>query len=336
MISLFWKRGVTRLGPRAHRCLALERARHGWWPFSYRLLDELAERFQPSDDALLERLYASMEAGEGVFKITSRDRFARLDQKILETLPLLEEAKVWRIQDVAVSSGITSLEFFQKLQTVHTVQFEASDYYHRIWLSEYLGWTISFDEANHPIQMAGWGMVMSIKRNESWRYFVNCLSQAFVRRFVLVPAKEQLVRLRQQPQTKRGSTNGAINPSNEHTKVREISLFHPEAIRQAQTDSAFWIGQKNGMAPLQPQSHLVRVMNFLTHRHLQTEQLHATWKAMQDSLLPLGILVVGRTRDESDGALLVSAYQKMADGHLRKLWHLDGPWESEAECFGGH
>ncbi len=62
--------------------------------------------------------------------------------------------------------------------------------------------------------------------------------------------------------------------------------------------------------PLDEPAHLIRAMNILTLRHMDLEKVQQGWKALCSSLLPGGVLVVGRTRDESDGALLVSAYKK--------------------------
>ncbi len=73
MRSLLYKRGVTRRNENAYRCLRLEHEHKGWWPFSYELLADLQADYTSSrDEPLLQRLYASMEAGTGIFKITKR------------------------------------------------------------------------------------------------------------------------------------------------------------------------------------------------------------------------------------------------------------------------
>ena len=316
MRSLVWKPGVTKLGSRAYRCLSWEQAKKGWWPFSYRLLEELAEQYRESDEPLLERLYASLEAGNGVYKITKRGRFERLNRLLVKNLSLMPEATLWDVHDIAVSSAITSVELYECLSQLHSVRFEASDFYHRIWLVVHQGWTIAFDEGNHPVQMAGYGMVMSIHRGEPWHLILNKTAQSYVKRFVIPVAKAKLLQHREQRSFDYSET------------VKPVSLFHPIAHRLTQRSPGFVLCQRNGLQPLARKSHLIRVLNFLTPRHLARDQIVEGWKSLSSSLHPGGFLIVGRTRDESDGALLVSAYQ-MEMGMMVKRWEMDEPWECE-------
>lgn len=322
MPSLIWKRGVTKLNARAYRCLEQEQRNLGWWPFSYRLLDTLSHCYKETDEPLLDRLYASMEAGKGVYKITKRNRFERLNETLLEHLHMLPAVTCLQVRDIAVSSGITSLEWYRCLALHTPLRLNASDFYHRVWLVQQGGWTITFDEGNHPIQMAGYGMVMSIWRKEPWRLLINRMAQAYVNRFVVPAARRKLTQFR-------GSVVPTLSRA-ESRDVVEVSLFHPEVQQQSRDDVQFVIGQGDALQPLASQVHLIRVLNFLTPRHLDREQILMGWNALIASLVPGGLLIVGRTRDESDGALLVSAYQKTPQGQMHKCWQMDGPWECES------
>lgn len=130
-------------------CFALSAAGEGpkWWPFSYRLLEELETDFRAGDQMLLDRLYASLEAGTGICKITSPGRFNRLDERIAEeTHALVEKFSEVLIHDSAASSAVTSMELYHRVQGIERVRLCASDYFHRLWLVDIQGWTIAFDE----------------------------------------------------------------------------------------------------------------------------------------------------------------------------------------------
>ncbi len=67
---------------------------------------------------------------------------------------------------------------------------EASDYYHRVWLVNQGRWLFTFDEENVPIQMAGYGMVMAIRRDAPWLLLCNRLhSPLCADMFCLVPQR---------------------------------------------------------------------------------------------------------------------------------------------------
>lgn len=317
MISAIFKRGVVHRGEFASRCLERERARQGWWPFSYRLLESLENSFTSEDQPLLDRLYASLEAGAGIYKITVRNRFDRLDEKIRnEVKTRFRSESLVRIHDAAASSAVTSIDLFRAFNDCPQVRLDASDYFHRLWLVDVGAWTIAFDEQGIPLQYSGRNMVLASRRPEQWRYTVNRLAQVWVERRCLAHAKQLL-------------DNARSTRQNDH-RVRSVALFHPEALELSQTEPRFSLCRHDIFRSLAPAVHILRIMNFLTSRHLDPPSIGRAFRAARESVAPGGLLIIGRNRDESDGALCVSAYEVLADRRCRRVWQLDEPWENES------
>lgn len=318
-LQLFYKAGVTKRGDFADFALKEEAAHRGWWPFSYQILESLCHDFADSDTDLLNRLYTSLEAGAGVFKITRPGRFDQLDSRICEWAREAIPGKSLLVHDAAASNAITSVELYRRLSEIRSCRLTASDYFHRLWLVKTGQWTVAFDEQHSPLQLSGPGFVLPVRRKESWRYCVNRIVQQYLLQRVVPAAQERLARFRSQdcPEPMRSSD------------IRALPLFHPLAIRTANTEQGFELCQHDVFRPLEPKVDILRVMNFLTPRHLPDLEILRGFRAMVESVVPGGLIVVGRTRDELDDALLVSAYEVDQEGGFRKVWQADGPWEAE-------
>ncbi len=292
---ILWKRGVTERGAFANEALSLERQQRGWWPFSYRILKELEESYTPDDEPLLERLYQSLAAGDGIYKITKKGRFTDFDRELAEKaaahFPTSQEIVV---HDMGVSSGVTSLELYREMQQRRSVQMIASDYYDHLTLVDVPGtilrhqvWTVAFDTENRPIQTTGLGTVFGFKPYP-WRYAFVRLAQKWV--------------------------------------DRHVRLFHPEVIQAAKTDPAFRIVHHDVFSPNPYPCHIVRAMNVITPKHFSREQTQSAIRASVHHLLPGGWLVLGRSIDEEDGRLRATVYQQQ-DGRLFPLWDYQGGYE---------
>jgi hypothetical protein len=316
--SLIWKPGVIAYGQEARRKVEREKRREGSWQFSYRLLKTLQNQFASEDEELLERLFSSMQAGEGVYKITKRNRFEELDLRILKEASQLRGPGRLAMHDGACSSAITSLEFWHRLRSLGDWTLTASDYFTHLWLVEQDGWTVALDQLGTPIQITGARTVISPSAPISILLPINHLLRTYAKRVIVPRAVERW--------TKNQSA------SQLDASIARIPLFHPAAIKEAGLAQGFRLSEHNLFEPLAEKVNILRVMNFLTPNHLSPEKISAAFEAMRQSLATEGLLVVGRTRDESDGALLTTAYRKLANGHLAKLWEMDGPWECEKQA----
>lgn len=312
---IMWKRGVTKRGEFANRALEMERQHRGWWPFSYRILKELEQDYTAADEPLLERLYQSLAAGEGIYKITKRGRFSEFDLELVNRAKThFKQDEQIVIHDMGVSSGVTSLELYREFQKFfHSIRMIASDYYDRLTLVDVPGrimpgsrWTVAFDRKGLPIQTTGLGTVFGVKPYP-WRYALVRLVQYWVDRFVIPIACQ-----------KRLDENSG--------NVKAVRLFHPEVVQASLSDPSFQLIQHDVFRPYLHPCHIVRAMNVITPRHFSHEQTREAIRSSIQNLKPGGWLVLGRSMDEVDGRLRASVYQ-MQEGTLRPLWHHQDGYE---------
>jgi hypothetical protein len=311
------KVGIVDRGPAAERALRMEREHRGWWPFSYSLLADLDDCYTPADEPLLDRLYRSMAAGDGVFKITQRGRFASLDAMLAEHC-----SQHYRglgqivVHDMGASNGITSLELHRTLGEVCPVKLFATDLYDRLYLVRLprSGWTVALDAAGRPLQFANKWFVFSAYRREAWRYPCNVLVQALCRRHVLREAIEIF---------RRGDSN----------HVRTVQLFHPECLAASRRDPELQFGQHDLFKPNPHRCQIVRVMNLLTPDHLTDAQIRSAVPAIVHNLHEQGLLVVGRSVDEQDHRCRATAFGW--DGRrLSVAWRCNEGCEGEKIILG--
>ena len=289
---ILWKRGVLTRGKFAQHALHREAAHTGWWPFSYRILQELEHDFTADDEPLLERLYQSLAAGAGVFKITRRNRFTAFDAEVAERVrTAFPNAEPLVVHDMGASNAITALELYQTLRTVRSVALTASDYFDTLTLVtlDEGRWTVAFDSANRSIQTTGWGTVFS-NRTYPWRYALNRMAQWWVQKQIVPHAAAVL----------------AQGPSD---AVSQIPLFHPEALALARREANFRLCKHDIFQPNPVRSHIVRAMNVITPQHFSSEQAQAAIRASVSNLVPGGWLILGRSIDEEDGRLRATVYQ---------------------------
>lgn len=313
------KFGITRRGKREEYALQREGEQRGWWPFAYTLLGDLEESYRPSDEALLERLYSSMAGGDIALKITRRGRFRELDGRILSELDRRFGSDIrLSVHDAAASNGITSLELFRGISRNWSVEFLASDLFDSIWIVEVPSrrWRVVFDVDGSPLQVVGMGLVISCRRESTWRYPVNRVVERKVVRTIVPTAQDILNRYRASGEGKMGGKR----------YVRRVRLFHPECLQAERQEVGFLLSRHDVTEQINRKFHLVRVMNALTPRHLNDELVRRGIRASAASLVPGGILVIGRSPEECDDECRVTAYEHTEDT-LRPIWSLHGGYE---------
>jgi len=308
------KRGVTERGEFAQRALHMELTHRGWWPFAYTLLADLAEDFTDADEALLERIYQSMAAGDGIRKITRRNRFPDLDEMLIDdcsqrfpnTSPLV-------IHDVGSSNGISSLELFERFRQARPVILHASDYYDRIYLVTIprSGWTVVFDARQQPLQFVSSYFALSARLPVSWRYPINRIVQRHVRRFL--STAQELLKLH-------------LGGQRDLSQVREVSLFHPRAVQSERQNGNFLLRQHNLFDPNPIACHIVRAMNILTLDHFPADRVRVGIEACLKNLQPGGLLLLGRSLDEQDGRVRASAYELRGE-MIHEAWNINNGYE---------
>jgi hypothetical protein len=321
MFSIILKRGVTRRGVFERRALSRESAHKGWWPFAYTLLDDLERQYTESDEPLLERLYRSMAAGNSVNKITRRERFTEVDSRLAMELDCrypVNEPVV--IHDMAASNAITSLELFNTLVARRRVILHATDYFDALFIVTLKNspWTVVFDVDHNPLQIVGYGLVISARRGELLRHPVNRVVQALLSQTVLPHASATLTA---------AARMSANSVDSGESQVRKIRLFHPLCVAAARTTQNFRIGRHDLFQANPIRCHVVRVMNALTIHNFSAEQIQRAIKACVSDLIPGGLLILGRSADEEDERPRVTAFE-WSGKTLTPVWDHNGGYES--------
>lgn len=316
---LLWKRGVTARGNFADWALQMEQRSEGWWPFAYTILEDIAGSYSDADEPLLQRLYESMRAGNGVYKITRCERFLELDTWLVNRLRCLaQNGRSWFVHDMAASNGITSLELFRSLKSVVDVRLLATDRFTEISIVPVPGssWRVVFDAVGRPLQFVAPGKVLSAYRREPLRFPINRLWQAWVRRKVLPKAVRML---------EQGGAGVFVGAS-----VHRVSLFHPQCLREAHVNRKFELAQHDALEPFCRQADIVRAMNFLTRRHLGLADFRTAANAVACSVVDGGLLIQGRNVDEDNGTLRATVFERQG-GRLVPLQDFGGGSEERDE-----
>jgi hypothetical protein len=309
-----WKRGVVAKGDFANWAISQEKASRGWWPFAYTLLADLEQSYTPEDEPLLERLYRSMAAGEGVFKITRRDRFPEVDRKIAEdVVARFPGAGRIAVHDVASSNGITSLELYRVLNERSLASVHASDWYDGVYLvtPRGSGWTVVFDADHEPLQYVGWCFVLSPRRKAPWRYPVNRVLSDWLRLRLLPRARSVFMDLSEDGEGHMPEPTGG--------SVRRVWLFHPECVATMRRDPHFTLGRHDLFRASRRKYHVVRAMNVLSPTETGRQRLEQAIRACAAGLVPGGLLVVGRNVDEEDSRPRTTAFA-LAGNRLLPAW----------------
>ena len=289
-----WKRGVTANDAFARYALEHERTRKGWWPFAYTLLEDLQAHFRPADEPLIERLYQSMAAGDGIFKITRRARFTALDEWLANEIKAIKPGtSPVVVHDVGASSGVTTLELWSRLKRDSTVVVHASDYFDTLDLVTVPGtrWTVAFATDGRPLQFSNDWYVLPVSRKESWRYPWNRWLQSRANATIL-------------PEAKRLRDAGQGNPTG---SIRRVSLFHPEATATAATSKTFKLLRHDVFQPNPIACDVLRAMNILTPNHFPADKVREAIAACLHNLRDGGLFLIGRNVDEEDGRLRATA-----------------------------
>ena len=310
-----WKRGVVTPGVRMQR--ALERG--GTRRFSLTLLAGSQVALRVQDEILIARLYDELVVGGRIHKTTRRNRFKGLDRIIVEKLiaewPHAEEIS---IHDVGASSGITTLELWQAVLAQRPARAHASDYYANMLLIRREGTplTIACDEEGEPLQFTWGEFVFSARQRESFLRPVNRWLQA--RAMAVLPQVTEVLAARK---------SGRDVPAG--WSIEEVGLWHPVCRLAAAADSRFTMGRHDVCMPLTPRWHFVRAMNVLNPGYFSPERQREAVRALAGSLLPGGLLLMGRTREEADSSSVATLFKSTGDG-LVPILDLRGGAENRA------
>jgi len=245
---------------------------------AYNLL-RLDENPTAEDIRAFEDIYFTMRTSNETFRTTFRDRFRDVDAAAMRWIAELvadgrTDAPI-RIQDRAVSSGLTSAEWAQSLyDRFPNVEFEASDLLTELRELAGNGESWMLEPNGTLLQYIRPPFVVSMHHPESWR---NPLL-----RWVAARAKKRF---------------SAIRVSD--YEMRRISCIHPEAQALVRIRPGFRFEVRSIFDRTPGACDVLRTMNILNRSYFSAEQLADAIDAIFDSLRPGGIWIVGRTMEDN-------------------------------------
>lgn len=310
----------------AARALKAEKAGIGWWPFSYGMLWEIARDYQPKDESILQRLHQSMRAGgerdTPIFRITRKDRFADMDSLLADLVVERDRrGQGCVVMDLGCSNGITSLDWYDRIKEVSSLQFTCADKYTKLYKvhAEDRGWEVVFNEDRQPLQFIGHRMVLSGIRPEPARYPVNVLAAMYAKHVVLPSCLEAL-----NDYLDAGDVDGGVPGFD----IDSVSLFHPRCVTLSVTDTRFRLASSDVLSDAPETLDVLRVQNLLTKHHFSGAVLGLALQTCIRRVKDGGLFVVGRNADERDGELRATVYEKVRS-EVRPLHKLHGGYEHD-------
>lgn len=235
---------------------------------------------------IFEDLSRTLRTSNGTYRTTFPNRFDDLDEVAIQWIKKSYSAETeLRVQDRAASHALTSLEWTKKLfQVFPLATFEASDsMFSLIKLSLNTGDAYIFEPTGQPLQYIKWPFVVSLQRQESWRYAIN--------RLVAARAKRRLDRL--------GLREGWMESARGETyRVSTIPFVHPNALQFSKRNPQFQLQTRSVFECLPGSCHVLRTMNILNASYFSTDRLVQGINAAFHSLKEDGIWIVGRTLEK--------------------------------------
>jgi hypothetical protein len=251
---------------------------------SYALLD-VPDDATEQDIRMFEAITLGLHTSNGTSRATVSHRFDDVDCVSCRVLKqLYDKDSELFIQDRAMSHGLTSCEWAQKLfRFFPLAQVEASDrilFIYRVSLPS--GETFIVEPDGHPLQYIRPPFVVSIAHREPLRFPLNHVVAAYAKR------KFRRLALHE---------HGTDPKVTEESRITEISCVHPRARSLSKTNTHFCI-RTRCIFDRTPGIDVLRTMNILNKTYFRPPQLIKAAIATFESLKPGGIWIVGRTLEE--------------------------------------
>jgi hypothetical protein len=266
-----------------------------------------------------------LQMANGTWKDTIRGRFARLDRELLEVVTASHPpGSRLIVSDLAVASGITSVDFDQLLRSVFEVDFVATD----LWRDAFAvsfgspGGTVVLDSDGAGLQFILGRFVLPGYAPERMIYPVNRALRWWARRTLLPRAQAVL----------RGVDRTALHALETRMEngfeLTRIPLISAECLDRLATCPGFRFVVADILQPLERPSDLIRAMNIVTRDHLPEADLRTAIRNCLVALRPRGVLILGRSPNDNPEDVIATLYQE-ENGELRVARRLNAGYEAE-------
>jgi len=243
---------------------------------------KISENFpQINSEPVLEKFYTDIYVNNKTSKRTFKNRFDNLN---IISFDYLKNQKNTVIHDVAVSSGISSYEFFDflKSKNINPV-FYASDKYAEIFVKK--GFVTKIYDVEKNLMFAYAGNFFAVDKN------------------IFFPLTVLLFKM-----LKKSKMPAKFN--------YKLLLLHPEMLKKINKNEINFINYDIFNTEINDKFTFVRVMNILNLGYFDEQKINTALENIKKSMKENAILLVGRTN--SDGINNAGFYLKRND----KLIHL--------------
>lgn len=262
---------------------------------AFTLLGEIELPLSAADEVAIEMICDAMATGHGLVhrRRTFARRYDRINTAIVEAVARhLPEAIPLHVYDVAVSNGISSVEFFEALDKRFNPEFYGMDYLDSIRVVAVQGgWRVIFDNSGRPLQALGHGFVIPLATRVGWRYPVNRVLRAWLKRRAVPRATTVLAK--SQPNA---------------DEVVYHDAFHPRARAVANRDPRFRLGFGDMYEAIPNRFDLIRAMSVFSN--LDAARVLRATTAMCHSLKEGGLFVVGRNRGRHSDEIPTTIFRR--------------------------
>lgn len=242
---------------------------------------------QPTEERIraFEDISILFCTSNGTFRTTFPQRFLDVDEAVIRWMKQAypRDAEI-QIQDRAVSHGLTSLEWAERVfQWFPKARFEASDILLEFFEISRDGTAYIVEPNGRAIQFVQSPWVLSLEHPEPKRYPVNqVLARWAKRRFERLGLGESWIKTAE----KQG------------WRVRNIPYIHPRARALAGANPNFQFRVRSVFEATPDACDVIRTMNIFNRAYFSDEQLSAGADGIFRSLRPGGLWIVGRTLEE--------------------------------------
>lgn len=257
----------------------------------------------PDTDDLAERVLRLFADDRGSYKRTYGRRFEAFDQEVIERIKAtFSPAESLIVEDVGVSDGRTSCEFFRKLVAHYPRHhFRASDYDAEVFVVEHGRTKVTLSHAHRVLEVVYPPFVFNAAKRDSYRHYpLNHVVRLIVDRLIV-----------------RGLVGRYLAGQ---LPARTVVLFAPEALALAAQDSRFRLARHDLLAPLATpgQTDLVRAMNVLNPSYFGPRDIRTVLANIHAALRVEGWLITG-SNEEAGSLVHGGIYQRSAVG-FETIW----------------
>ncbi len=261
------------------------------------LLQEMTQR-SPVDPKKYDNIIKCIATPNGTWKDTKRGRFTVLDSIILEDLKNIHNTtKSLIVMDLAVSSGVTSVEFYKLLRSAFSVDFIATDlWYEAISIkSPQYGWIVVLYSDGNELQYVVGPFVLPGQGRESLFYPINIALRQLCR-WMTLPKAQAILKKYNSSEFSYFQTSMV-----DGYEVTKLCLLAHECMELAKSSRYFRFEVSNIMEPFAYRADVIRAMNILTPTYFYDTQLQQGIRNCLNVLNREGVLVLGQSiTDESD------------------------------------